>query len=68
MARPRMFEQCPECGAEALYVRSTKQFGHCINRWCECKACGAHVRYVKCNGSGFWTRVQKNMPETPPKD
>lgn len=66
MARPKMFKRCPECGADALVVLGTRKQGHCRNRWCECSACGARIRWVTAGEHGRWVRVREiNSPETP---
>ena len=66
MARPKLFSRCPECGADTLVVIGTQQQGHCRNRWCECSACGARVRWVISGTHGHWVRVREiKSPETP---
>lgn len=57
--RPKLFPCCPECGEDALVVTCTQQQGHCINRWCECQNCGAHVRWVKAGVHSRWMRVRE---------
>lgn len=67
--RPKLFSCCPECGEDALIVKSTTVQGYVINRWCECSHCGVHIRMVKSGASSRWIRVRDlkiNQPENTP--
>lgn len=60
--RPKLFPCCPECGQNTLTVTCTQQQGHCLNRWCECSSCGAHIRWVKAGVQSRWMRVREIKP------